>query len=99
MEWTPLIICLTAAYFLVASITTFDIRKTQARKQGVLAPDEPELPAWIAIFAWLQWGIFLALLLLNWKYALVIFVFKFILKVLPVLETIGKILMSPFRPR
>ena len=30
MEWTPLIIGLTIAYFVVASITTFDLRVTQA---------------------------------------------------------------------
>lgn len=99
MEWTPLIIALTVAYFLVASITTFDIRMTQAKRQGALPPDEPMLPAWVALFAWLQWGPFLVLLYLNWKYALVLFVIRFVLKVLPVLETIGNILMAPFKPR
>lgn len=57
------------------------------------------LPSWVGIFAWLQWAIFIVLFVLNWKYALIIFAFKFILKVLPVLETIGNILMSPFRPK
>ncbi len=99
MEWTPPIIGLTVAYFLVASITTFDIRITQAKQQGVLPLDEPALPTWVAIFPWLQWAIFLALLYFNWKYALVLFAVKFVLKVLPVLETVGNILMSPFKPR
>lgn len=99
MEWTPPIIGLTIAYFLVASITTFDIRITQAKQQGVLPHDEPSLPAWIAVFPWLQWAIFLALLYFNWKYALVLFAIKFVLKVLPVLETVGNILMSSFKPR
>lgn len=43
-----MIILLTVAYFIVASITTFDIRMTQARRDGTLPP------AWIAVFAWLQ---------------------------------------------
>lgn len=44
-----------------------------------------------------MWAIFIALLYLNWKYALVLFAIKFVLKVLPVLEIIGNILMSPFK--
>jgi len=99
MEWTPLIIGLTVAYFLVTSITTFDIRLNQAKRQGILPPDEPTLPAWVSVLYWVQWAIFLVLLYLNWKYALVLFVIKFALKVLPVLETVGNILMSPFKPR
>jgi len=99
MEWTPLIIGLTVAYFFVASIITFDIRMTQARRDGRLPSDEPMLPAWVGVFVWMQWAIFLVLLYLNWKYALILFVIKFVLKVLPVLETIGNVLMRPFRPR
>jgi hypothetical protein len=99
MEWTPLIVGLTIAYFLVASVTTFDLRLTQAKRQGTLPPDEASLPEWVGLFAWMQWAIFLALLYLNWKYALVLFAVKFVLKVLPVLEIVGNILMSPFKPR
>ena len=99
MTWTPLIIGLTVAYFIVASVTTFDIRMYQAKRDGLLPPDEPMLPAWVGIFAWMQWIIFAILLYLNWKYALLLFAIKFVLKLLPVLETIGNILMSPFKPR
>lgn len=99
MEWTPLIIVLTSAYFLVCSVTTFDLRLIQAKQQGVLPPNEQLLPKWVAVFGWMQWAIFLVLLYLNWKYALVLFGIKFVLKVLPILETIGNILMSPFRRR
>lgn len=53
----------------------------------------------VVVFDWLMWGIWLALLYLNWKYALLLFAIKFVLKVLPVLETIGNILMAPFKPR
>lgn len=99
MEWSLLIIGLTVAYFFVASISTFDLRLIQAKRDGTLPPDEPDLPKWVVVFDWLMWAIWLALAYLNWKYALVLFVIKFILKVLPVLETIGNILMSPFKPR
>jgi hypothetical protein len=99
MEWSPLIVGLTVAYFLVASVTTFDIRLTQAKRLGTVPPDEPTLPAWVGLFVWMQWAIFLVLLYLNWKYALVLFAVKFVLKVLPVLEVVGNILMSPFKPR
>ncbi len=47
MEWSPLIVVLTIVYFLVASVTTFDIRLTQAKRAGTLTPDEPTLPAWV----------------------------------------------------
>lgn len=99
MKWSPAIIALTVAYFLVASVTTFDIRLTQAKRDGGLPPDEPTLPPWVAGLYWVQRGLFLALLYLNWRYALVLFVMKFVLKVLPVLETVGNVLMAPFRPR
>jgi len=99
MKWTPLIIGLTVAYFIVASITTLDLRMTREKQEGVVPPDQPLLPGWVAVFYWMQLAIFLALLYLNWKYALVLFAVKFILKALHVLETSGNILMWPIKPR
>lgn len=97
MEWTPLIIGLTIAYFMAASVTTFIIRVKQAQRLGEY--DDQPLPSWVAVFIWMQWIIFAVLLYINWKYALVLFAIKYVLKVLPVLETIGNILMSPFKQR
>ena len=88
------IIILTIIYFLIASITTFDIRVNQAFLQG---EDVERLPKWVAILYWLLWAIWIFIFLLNWEYAIIIFVIKFVLKVLPVLEIIGNILMSPFK--
>lgn len=99
MQWTPLIIGLTVAYFVAASIDTFDTRLIQARRDGTLPPDQPLLPGWTIVFTVAMWAIFIVLIYLNWKYALALFAVKFVLKVLPVLETIGNILMSPFKPR
>jgi len=96
---TPLMLGLTVAYFLCASIDTFDTRLLQAKRDGSLPPGDPTLPAWVMVFTYLMWAIFLALLYLNWKYALLLFAIKFVLKVLPVLEIVGNILMAPFKPR
>jgi hypothetical protein len=95
----PLLVVLTVAYLLVASVTTFDIRLIQAKRTGAVPPDEPLLPSWVGLFHWVQWGLFLALLLLDWKYALAVFGIKFVLKLLPVLETIGNLLLAPLRWR
>lgn len=86
---------LTICYFFAASIATLDMRLIQARMQG---NDCGQLPAWTVIFGWLQWGIFCVLAVLNWRAAIGIFVLKFILKFIPVLETIGNVLMAPFKP-
>lgn len=96
---STLIIVLTILYFICESIATFDIRLIQGKRNGSLPPDEPLLPDWTSIFIFIGWGIFIAFILLNWKYAILIFIIKFILKVLPVLETVGNILMSPFKTR
>jgi len=94
---SPLIIGLTIAYLILASITTFGIRITQAKKNGTWSVDEPDLPKWTGILFWLEWIVFIIILILNWKFGIALFILKFILKVLPVLETIGNILMRPFR--
>ena len=93
---TPILI-LTVIYVITSSITTFDVRLMQAKRHGTLPSDETLLPDWTAIFIWLDWGILIALIFLNWRYAILVYGIIFILKVLPVLETIGGILMSPFR--
>ena len=96
---SPVLIGLTIAFAITASITTFDARLIQAKRVGNLSPDEPLLPAWTGLFGWLHWGLCLTILILNWKYALLVFIIQFVLSVLPVLETIGNVLMSPFRLR
>jgi hypothetical protein len=86
---------LTVLYFLIASITTFDMRINQSIKQG---SNQIPLPKWVGIFYWLLWGFWLLIFFLNWVYALILFALKFVLKVLPVLETVGYIFMAPFNP-
>jgi len=94
---SPLLIGLTISYFLVASVVTFDIILTREKTHN--GQDFGTLPRWTVIFYPLQWILFATIAILNWKYALLLFFIKFILKFIPVLEIIGNILMTPFRPK
>ena len=91
---SPFIIIITIAFFITSAITTFDIRINQAQKEGV---NEPSLPNWVAGLYWLNWIFGIILILLNWKYAIAVFIVRFILKVIPVLETIGYFLVNRLR--
>jgi len=95
----PLLVGLTVAYFVAASVTTFDIRLLQAKRRGALPPGAPMLPPWVALFHWTQWALFLTMLVINWKFALIIFAIKAVLKVLPVLEVLGNVILSPLKWR
>ncbi|MBA7576652.1 hypothetical protein ES708_18493 [subsurface metagenome] len=90
---------LTVAFVVTSSITTFDKRSTQAKREGILPPDEPSLPSWVAFIFWIHIGLIIAMLILNWEYAIIVFIVMFVLAILPVLETIGNTLMSPFKQR
>ena len=96
---SPIIIVITILYVVTSAITTFDIRMTQAKRDGTLPPDEQMPPNWIAFVFWVDWLLIALLILLNWKYAIFVFIIRSILKVLPVLEIIGNILMSPFKAK
>ncbi len=96
---SPILIILTVIFALTSSITTFDKRLIQAKKVGTVSSDEPILPTWVGIISWAHWGVMLLILLVNWQYAIGLFIIGFILEVLPVWEIIGNILMSPFKPK
>ena len=49
---SPILIGLTIAFAVTASITTFDVRLIQAKRAGDLPPDEPLLPTWTGLFGW-----------------------------------------------
>jgi len=89
------IIIILILYFLFASITTFDIRLVQGQKDGSI-PLSHKLPVWVGIFHILEWGILIYLAVINWKFAVLLYIIKFVLKVLPILEIIGSIIMIPF---
>ncbi|MDQ3800001.1 MAG: hypothetical protein M3384_11150 [Acidobacteriota bacterium] len=81
-EWhSPVYVVTLIIYFLSSSIEIFDIRLIQYRRTG---QDFGELPRWVGIFYVIVWISFAALLVMNWKAALIAFAIRFILKVLPV---------------
>lgn len=94
---SPTIAILTIVFAITSSITTFDKRMIQAKRSGTLSANEPMLPSWVGIIGWLHWIVMLALLIVNWRYAMSVFIIGFILAVLPVWETIGNVLMSSFK--
>lgn len=96
---STLLIALTILFAITSAVTTLDKRLIQAKRAGDLPPDEPMLPVWTGLVTWIHWGVALSLLVLKWKYAIVVFVVGFVLEVLPVLETVGNVLMAPFRPK
>ena len=96
---SPAIMIASLLLLLNESITTFEVRIIQAKRNKTLPADYPELPTWTRPLYFTEWILRIVLLVLNWKYALAFFLIIFLLKVLPVLETIGNILMAPFKPR
>lgn len=96
---SPLLILLTILFAITSAITVFDKRLIQANKYRPEFQHDPLLLDWVKWVWWVH-GIFLvAIILLNWKYAIVVYLIKFALSVLPVLEVVGNILMSPFKPK
>ncbi len=94
---TPLEYTLSIVYLLFSSITTLDLRITKAKKLGILTKDEANLPKWVIAFYWINWILLGIVAIINWKYALILYAVKLILAILPILEIIGNIIMSPFK--
>lgn len=87
---------ITLALFLTASITSFHKHFSRWLLQNSDSGDCP-LPEWIAGFRWLHYGLLIALLFLNAKYAVILWIALFVLSVIPVLDTAGNILLAPLR--
>lgn len=87
---------LLLVYGLASCITTLDTRIIQANKAG---DNIPMLPLWTGLFFWVQWGSIIAVLIIDWRLGVKAMIVQFILRVLPVLEIIGNILMRPFRKK
>ena len=102
---SPAYLVLLAVYFVTSSIKMFDVRMTQAKmgrmghEMADVASTEPPLPSWTAGIYWLDWLLAAGLFVLNWKITIGVWIVRFILKVLPVLETFGNLFMAPFRPK
>lgn len=94
---SSVLIILTALFAVTSAITVFDKRLIQAKKHNPEFAHDQMLPHWVKWVWWVHGILLVAIALLNWKYALVVYLIKFVLSVLPVLETIGNMLMSPFK--
>jgi hypothetical protein len=94
---SPTLVWLSIVLFLSESITTFDVRIIQAKRSGVLPADHPNLPRWVLVFHVLDWLLLGVLMILNWRVGLSLWACIFLLKVLPVLESVGNIVMAPFK--
>ncbi|MBU1092744.1 hypothetical protein KJ836_03715 [Patescibacteria group bacterium] len=96
---SPIVIITTIVYVIFESIAIYDARLIQWKKHGMIPQNTPTPPKWTGVFVWLGWLALIALLLLNWKYGIIVWIIGFILKVLPILENIGKILTKPLIPK
>ena len=81
----PYFIITFILFTITSSITVFDKRLIQEHRRREVNANEM-LPSWVGIIGWIHWILGAILILLNWKYAVLIFVAKFVLSVLPVLR-------------
>lgn len=95
---TPILIP-TICFFVLGAITTFDTDLNRAIRRGEVPNDEPPLPAWVATLYWIYYGILVALLILNWKFGLLVFGIKLVLGYFDILTLVGNVMMAPFKPR
>jgi hypothetical protein len=84
-------------YLLSAAVTTYDIHLMNLQKNEDGKLDLKMLPRWIGFLHWAESILFLLMVLLNWKFAIVIWILKSILQALFILEVIGYIIIYPFK--
>ncbi len=98
---SPSILVLSVAYGIAWSVRIYDTRLSQVKTRGLysgvaIRAGGRSLPDWVAVFGMTGWVILIVLVVLNWRWAIVLYVILFILRVMPVLEWFGGILMTPF---
>jgi hypothetical protein len=86
----------TIAFLAMSAITRFDRMAIQAVRQGDVPPGTPLPPNWIGFLYYVQWGLLIALAVFDWKFAILVFVFKTVLSFLGLLNIVGALLMAPF---
>lgn len=90
---SPVILVISAIFFITASITTLDKKAMQARWSGAFGDKRPVLMVWVLAFVFIEKTAIITLFVLNWRYALMLYVLVFLLALSPVLETIGSIIL------
>jgi hypothetical protein len=87
------------AYLAASAVTKADSNILQGVRRGDLPSTIPRPPLWIGLVIYLQWGLLIALAVFDWKFAILLFLFKFILSFLGVLQIVGSFLLIPFLRR
>lgn len=92
---------LAIIYIVVVAIRTYDLRIIQSRMgrmDSAVAQDADGkvLPNWVDNIHILGWLLLIGLLVIDWKAALLLYGVLFVLRVMPVLETLGAVLAKPF---
>lgn len=93
----PVIVIICVLYLLSAAVTTYDIHLMNAQKNEDDKLNLKMLPRWIGFLHWGESILFLLMVLLNWKFAIVIWIIKSILQALFILEVVGYIIIYPFK--
>jgi len=96
---SPLLIGLSVALFFSSAFGVCDARVFQGRRTGLLPPDQPNLPRWVGIFHFLYWALLIWIGIISWKIALLLWLILLGLKVSPILETIGWLVLRPLMPK
>lgn len=95
------LLIISILYAIVESIRIYDARLIQAKTRGfysgvAISAKGRFLPKWVGYFHALGWLLLIIIVIINWKYAIAFYIILFLLRVLPILERIGAVIMSPF---
>ncbi len=91
-------ILLVILFTITSAITEYDKRLTIAYWNGQKYKWEL-LPKWVGRIIWLHWSLCILLLAINWKYALAIFIIKYLFSITHILEHLGYLIVSLFKKK
>lgn len=83
-------------YLATSAVTKADSNFIREVRLGSVPPHVPRPPSWIGFLYYLQWGLLTALAVFEWKFAIIVFLFKSVLSFLGLLEIVGSVLIIPF---
>jgi hypothetical protein len=98
---SAILLCVSIAYVLFVAVNTYDVRLIQAKTKGFYSgvaarAQGRQLANWVSLFHILSFVALAVVVLMNWRFAIMLFAGVFILKVVPLLEVVGELIMRPF---
>ena len=96
---STILIVFVIIYNVLGAINNYHRRLIRDKKTQDFSESSVSLPNWSRTAQWLEPVIFIFMLLLNWKFALIACVIKAALQALLVLEFIGYVILSAFNFR